>query len=240
MRHLHRVTVALAFILALSSFMAEAMTTRQRLSQFGDDLREVIQKNILASRKAVREQLVQDLNTQFSTQIREVKPPPKWTLQKAADAYIGSLEEMYTLFPTEASRSERSLFMKATGDTYRHECRHATDYANPRTLQECYDMLMKNLQSGMRRFAQERCKDARQEMQTSFNTVFGELMGTATVPDNVDLAKQMADNVDRARTFFPVTTKELADKNGPLVSLLESAAKRIEQRARNYRKPSKK
>jgi len=239
MRHLHRSTVVLGFVFALSCFMAEAMTTRQRLSKFGDDLREVIQKNVSPSRKAVREQLSQDLSTQFNNEIRELTPPKGFTMQKATDCFLGSLEDMYTLFPTEASRTERNLFMKACTDTYKHECKRSTDYAAPRTLQECYDMLLRNLESGAKRFAQERCREARQETQTAFNTTFGEITSTATIPDNVDLAQQLADNVDRARQLFPVTTKDLADRNGALVSMLESAAKRIEQRARTTKKPVK-
>jgi hypothetical protein len=240
MRHPHRIAVALAFIFTLSSVMAgAAMNTRLRLSKFGDDLREVIQKNISPTRKAVREELVQSMNTQFSNDMRSCPPPPKWTLQKATDAYVGSLEDMYTLFPTEGSRNERNLFMRACADTYKQENKNAVDYTRPRTTQDCYDMLLRNMEAGTKRFAQERCRDARTDMQTAFNSLFSELIGPALVPEEVDMAKQLGDNVDRARQLFPVHTPQLSERNGTIVTLLEAAAKRVEQRAVQAKKLKK-
>ncbi|MGD0089672.1 MAG: hypothetical protein ABSE73_07110 [Planctomycetota bacterium] len=241
MRHSHRVTAACALLLALSSFVAEAanntsMNTQQRMTKFGDELLEAVRDNIVASRKAVRDQLTQDINTSFSNDIRQLNPPKGFTLDRSVDAMMDALDRMYTLFPGDSTKNERSLYQKAATNTFRQETRLCTDYNKKRTLQQCYDMLMKYLEQGVKRFAQARCSDARQEMQTSLNTLFNEILNWADMPKDVDLNKQMAENVDRARKLFPVATPELQDRNGPIVTLLESAAKRIEQKARNDRK----
>lgn len=231
MRRLHRLTIALGFILALESLLAEAMTTRQRLSKFGDDLKEVVQNNLMPARQVVRQQLTQERNTEFTADMRTLEPPQGYTISKAVDNFLDSLDEGYHLFPGEKVKMEFNMYMKACTITFKQEYTRCADYAKPRTTQDCFELLLEILEAGMKRFGQERCKEARQEVTTAFNAMTNELMTKATVPEGVDITKQFTANVDKAHEHFPLTETS-KDRNGPIAAMLEAAAKRVEQRAR--------
>lgn len=224
------ISIAIAWSAAAAAD-AKTMNTRQRLQKFTDDLKEANEKYILPSQRTVRDQIINDLNTAFTREIRSLQTPKGFTIQKAVDAYLDGLEDMFTLFPTEKQKPSRGNYQRACSQVFKQEVDHAADIANPRTTQDCYNMLMKFVGQGAERFGQERTKEARVEALNGISTMFNTMISGATIPENVDPSIQMAENIKEARNRFPLQTKALEAQNRSIVALLENSAKRIQQKA---------
>ncbi|MCY3018120.1 MAG: hypothetical protein NTW87_03690 [Planctomycetota bacterium] len=230
-------SLALLAGLVLTGAVASAgepktMTTRQLLAKFVDDLKSVWEKYGTVSQKAVREQTVNELNTSFTKDIRDAEVPKNLRLQKALDFYLSGLENSPSLFPVEKVRNERNLYVRGCSACYKREYMQAADYADARTTQQCFDMLMKNMEQVRDTLAREQYKEIRAEAYGIVNSLFAEQIQAATVPEKVDPADQMDKNMKEARARFPVSVKVLADTNTPALSAVEAAAKRVAEKAK--------
>lgn len=237
MCRLHRSAAAVAFVIAIAAPALQAaaagtsnITTRECLTKAGSTLKGAWEKYPLDSQKVTREQIFTDTQTMFNQDVRACQPPKGTTLQKAIDYYIDCLQDIYTLFPAEKMKTERSAYMRFAGLTFKREAECATDYASPRTTQDAYQMLFKQVSQLSETLVQEKYKEVRTDGISNLNALFGQLLTSAKIPEKGDPPAMMAANIKEARIKFPLTTKLTEERNKAIVTVLENAAKRAQQR----------
>ena len=205
-------------------------TTRQCIEKLGKDLSETWEKYATEAQKAVRQQNFQDINTVFTREIGKAEAPKDKKIVQLYKFYLDDLERTTEYFKVEKMKTERSVYIRGCGMTFKREYVVATDYASERTTQQCYDMLINMLEEARDKFVSDKDKDLRAETFQTLNTFFSDLVGRAKIPD-VDQAAAMDKNIKEARARFPTTTEAMKSKNAPAYALCESAAKMIKQRA---------
>jgi GTPase involved in cell partitioning and DNA repair len=91
-------------------------------------------------------------------------------------------------------------------------------------------MFFKQISQLVESLVQDKFKDIRTEGLSNLNTLFGTLVATAKIPEKGDPSATMGANIKEARIKFPLTTKATEERNKQIISTLENAAKRAEQR----------
>jgi hypothetical protein len=231
------VIFVLGLLLApLFSIRAEsAGTTRSRLTKLGEDLVAAWTDFPKDNQKTVRDQRITDVNTQFSRDVNALDVPPTVTVQKALDYYINNVNNIKQLLKLDKMQAERTSYANSCGAVLRREVLQASDFKAPRTTQQCYQMLMDALVAA-RDSLHSAPNDIRQSSYQSINGVFADLFRVASIPEKPDPTTQMDLNIKEARKRFPTTSPDLEASNKTLYTMMEAAAKTIEQQAATHGK----
>ena len=224
--------VSLCLSLALSALSAgEAATTRACVQKYGKDLASTWEKFPADHQKTTRTQAFTDINASFTRELGRSTIPAGEKVQQIIKALLENLGKADELFRAEKMKLERSSYIRGCGQVFRKEIAAADDLREVRTTQKCYDLLVEAAEDARERFLLEKNKDQRAECYTAMQAMFTELMKNAKPPENVDPATQLDNNLREAKKRFPVTTQALKDKNGPLITLLQTAAQSVMKKA---------
>lgn len=203
-------------------------TTRTRLTKFADDLVAAWTDFPKDNQKTVRDQRITDINAQFSRDINTMDVPPTVTVQKALDYFIENVGKTKQLLKLDKMQNERTLYATACASLLRREVTQASDYKAPRTTQQAFQMLMDSLATA-RDSLHTLTNDVRQSAYQAINTVFTDIFHLCTSPEKPDAATQMDLNIKEARKKFPTSSPDLEATNRTLFTMMETAAKSIEQ-----------
>jgi hypothetical protein len=205
-------------------------TTRTVLKKFSDDLLKAWKDYPSDKQKIAREQHINDLNTAITKEINSAEIPPDLTLNKVLINYMEQLDESRLSFRLEKMSSTRQMYVTALGLGFKREISKATDYAAARTTQQAYDLLLQWMV-----MAKDKMRlsppDAQTQVYTAITALFTDLLRTATVPENTDHTAALDENIKEARRRFPTSSETLSKVNSPIVTVLESKAKEVQQKA---------
>jgi hypothetical protein len=235
MKHLYLTAV----VMVLSSFgslhaaaaPSSTKNTRELLEDYGKSLVEAWTKYNTEAQKATRQQSIMDSGAAFNKDIAMANPPPNIKLLACFKYYLTSLDKANDLFRTEKMKSERQTYVRACSTFLKRETQKTSDYAEVRTTQDCFKMFVNLLEEACDMFVLEKNKDLRTESITGAQSFFSDLIKNAKVPEGVDHAEQMDQNIKDARQRFPTTTKVMQEKNQAVLTAVENAAKQVKQKS---------
>ena len=224
--------VALSFLfLTIKSAFAESTgNTRTRMAKFGDDLAAAWTDFPKDTQKTVREQKILDLNTSFTRDANAMEVPPTVTIQKALDYYIENVNKTRTILKLDKMQPERLTYVTACAAVLRREVTQASDFKTIRTTQQCFQLMLDNLVNA-RDTLHAVPNELRQPAYQAINGAIVDLFRNAVPPEKSDPAVQMDANIKAARAKFPTTSPDLEATNRILFTMMESAAKTLEQQA---------
>jgi hypothetical protein len=224
----YRVAAVVLVACSCSAVFAE-MTTRERLKKFGDELSGIWEKFPTEAQKVTRTQTSTDLNASFQKEIT-VLPTPNEKIGQIFKHFLADLDRANELFRLDKMSNEKKQYIQACQTTFRRESQKATDFAETRTTQQAFDLLLNMLEQVRDEFVQEKNKELRQQGVQAANQFFTDILKSAKIPENMDHAKQMDLNMKEIKNRFPTTTKALSDKNQGAYSAAETAAKQVKQK----------
>ena len=231
MRTAYSATILCLLLAAPALTAGDAETTRKRVLRYGKELAEAWAKFATEAQKNVRSQTISDINQQFTRDITKCDAATNEKMMQVYSNFLKNLDRADEFFRLEKMNTERSQYVKACSTAFKREFQLATDFAEPRTAQKCYAMLLDMLTQARDQFVLERTKDLRAEGFTAVQQAFNDLMRTAKSDENVDHAEQMDKNIKDAKARFPVATALLAVKNQQPFQMCEAAAKLIKQKS---------
>ena len=210
---------------------ADAGATQTVLAKYGDDLAAAWENYSKDTQKTVRDQHITDLNTQFSKDIIVCNAPQNFTLEKAINAYMDNLKRAPILLKlAEKMQSERNLYTNACATALKREAPLTTDYKANRTTQQVFELMLDKFAA-----VRDNLRGVPPEVKTgaiqSLNSIFSELIRSASIPEKPDATEQLDVNITEARRRFPINSPDIKLTNGPIFTLLETAARQIQQRA---------
>ena len=233
-----RAATRLSFLVALpllcltvnTAFAESTGTTRTRLAKYGEDLVTAWTDFPKDNQKTVREQKILDLTAAFTRDGNSLEVPATVTVQKALDYYIENVNKTRTILKLDKMQQERQAYLTACSTVLHREMLQASDFKAVRTTQQCFQLLVDNLATA-RDVLHATPNELRQPAYQSINSAIVELFHSAVPPDKSDPTVQMDANLKVARAKFPTTSADLDATNHLLFTLLESAAKTLEQQA---------
>ena len=229
-RTLTFLTLAIACVTSVSTFAESGGTTRTRLAKFGDDLAAAWTDYPKDNQKTTREQRILDVNTQFTRDVNNMDVPATVTIQKALDFYIDSVNKTRTIFKLDKMQTERLTYVTGCSSILRREVTQASDYKTVRTTQQCFQLMLDAL-ANARDTLHAVPNELRQPSYQAINSAIVDLFRNAVAPEKSDPAAQMDTNIKAARAKFPTTSPDLETTNRILFTMMESAAKQLEQQA---------
>jgi len=225
-------TLLLASLLVNLSALAETpKTTQQVLEQVGDDILSAWTEFPKDNQKSVREAKITDLNTSFTKDIAKAEAPPNLTVEKSLANCISNIAKTKVLLKFDNMQQDRTVYLNCCSLALRRELPLTTDYKNPRTTQQCFDLMLDMFATAHEKL-HVYSADIQQTAFTAINTAIAELLRTATVPEKPDKNVQMDLNIKEARKRFPTSTPDLEKANRTVVMLLEATARTIQQMER--------
>jgi hypothetical protein len=238
-----RSPVVALFAVALMLFVgtpaasaSSAVTTQNRLAKFGDDLATAWVDYAKDTQKTVRDQHIADLNTQFTKDILSCDPPANWTIDKCITAYLESLKKTPTILKfAEKMKSERMLYATGCSAALKREFPLTSDSKDKRTTQQAYELMLDTFVS-----ARDNLRTLPPELRApayqSLNGIFLDLFRAASIPEKIDPTEQMDLNIKEARKRFPTSSPDLEATNKPIFTMLEAAARQVQQQAMQQKK----
>lgn len=218
-----------------TSVWAEAAaTTRTRLAKYGDDMAAAWTDYPKDNQKTVRDQKLQDLNTQFNREVNALDVPSTVTVEKAIEFYIDNINKTKTIFKLDKMQAERQSYLTGCAAVLRREVQQASDYKAARTTQQCFKLMLDSLVKA-RDVLHALPIEIKQPAYQAINTAVIDLFRNATAPEKSDPAADMDANIKAARAKFPTTSPEMETANRPIFNMLESAAKQLEQQAMQHK-----
>jgi hypothetical protein len=224
------VCLALMALSGSASSEEKARTTRTVLQKYNDDLVKVWKDFPSDKQKIAREQHITDLNGFVTKDINAAEPPPNQTLQKVLTYYLEQVDEARLTFRLEKMLATRQAFIQACTNIFKREAAAATDYATARTTQQTYDLLVQWVEQSRDKLRLS-TSDTQTQVYGALGQLFTEMLRTATIPEKTDHTAALDNNIKEARRKFPVSTEAMNKINAPIISLLETKAKEIQQKA---------
>jgi hypothetical protein len=204
------------------------------VDNLGEDIQKAWTDFPKDNQKTVRDTRINDLNVIFNRDVAKADVPPNTNVQKAMEQAISNIAKAKTYLKMETMQQDRVTYANACLAAMRREVQQASDFKTARTTQQCFEMML-DMFTLMREKLHSCSNDIQQQAMAGVNTVIGDLVRNSTVPDKPDPTVQMDLNIKEARRKFPTTTDDLEKANRPVLQLLESMAKTIQQYATSKR-----